>query len=171
MLKGCGNTIIEDTPEMQLAKKLEAERLAQELVDAATTAAANQAYNEEAALEGVGGSTTVNTATTATPAVINIPANYIQSTSAIVGGDVVNLGIPAVVSGRGVCYYAEGSSPSNATCLPTAGATSTGIFSIQISSLTPATKYNYYAYAENSTGRSYVPWSTFTTLAATVPAL
>ena len=169
VLKGCGNTIIEETPEMQLAKKLEAERLAQEAIDAATTAAAYAAYDAEAVIEGVGA--TANTATTSTPAVINIPANYIQSTSAIVGGDVINLGVPAVVSGRGVCYYSEGSSPSNATCLPTSGSTSTGIFSIQISSLTPATKYNYYAYAENSTGRSSVPWSSFTTLAATVPAL
>ena len=97
-----------------------------------------------------------------TPTAVNITA-----TTATLGGDVSSDGGAAII-GVGVVYAptAVDSNPqigdtvaSNAT-----GTATTGVFTVNVSGLTPNTVYSYAAYATNSLGVSYSVTGIFVTL-------
>ncbi len=112
--------------------------------------------------------TTTTTTTTSTtgvaPSVTNSLATSIQTNSAVIYASVISLGVPASLTGRGVCYYKDGTSnASNAVCVSEGGLT-TGTYTLPIYPLTSGTTYWYSAYADNATGRGTTPWLSFTTL-------
>ncbi len=107
----------------------------------------------------------------AVPALDSPSASSITATSAVLGATVQSLGVPSVVTARGVCV---GTSPnpsweSGATCLA-AGLSQEvpGTFTVSAAFLAPATTYHFRGFATNSTGTGYSIDSTFTTEAAPV---
>ena len=93
------------------------------------------------------------------PTVTSPTATSITTTSAILGANVVSLGIPASISARGTCY---GTSPNPMTNCLAQGGTTTGVYSHSRTSLTPNTTYYYRGYAINATGTGYSADGTFT---------
>lgn len=99
---------------------------------------------------------------------IDTPASSaITSSSATLGATVQSLGIPAVISARGVCYSSSTSSPSltnGATCVTgTLSQTVPSAFTISASSLVSNTLYYYRGYTTNSIGTAYTANTSFTT--------
>ena len=124
------------------------------------------------ATNGIGTSYTspVSTFTTlASPTVITPTSTSITSNSATLGGNVSNDG-GSTVTERGILYAltsANGNPQlggSGVTKLTASG--TTGIFSVNASSLTTGSAYSFVVYATNALGTTYTsPVSTFTTLA------
>ena len=117
--------------------------------------------------------TSVSTFTTGAivPTVTTPTSANVASTSATLGGDVTSDGGASIIK-RGVLY-----APTASDSTPTLGdgiaaeatdsASTTGVFTENVSSLTPGTGYSFVAFATNSAGTTYTsPVSTFTTLAA-----
>lgn len=100
------------------------------------------------------------TSSNAIPTVISPTASSITATSATLGANVTSLGLPAAISSRGVCYSSTSQFPSS-PCKAATG-TTTGVFNVNVSSLTPNTLYYYRGYATNTTGTGYSAVSTFT---------
>lgn len=98
----------------------------------------------------------------ATPTVATHPADEIQSTQALCGGNVSDQGSSAA-SERGIEYTTTPNDPANVNTRVKAGA-GTGHFSASITGLTPSTMYYARAYALNSEGAGYGPYISFTTL-------
>lgn len=92
-------------------------------------------------------------------------SSSINSTSATLGGNVTASG-GATVTERGV-VYATTSNPTTANNKVQIGS-GLGVFSQNVTGLTPSTTYHVRAYAINSVGTSYGADSVFTTLAAQV---
>jgi hypothetical protein len=82
----------------------------------------------------------------------------ITSTTAILGGNVTSDG-GATITARGVVYalYSANSNPQLAgTGVTTVvGSGTTGVFTVNVTGLTPGAIYSYAAYATNSSGTSY----------------
>jgi prepilin-type N-terminal cleavage/methylation domain-containing protein len=95
------------------------------------------------------------------PTVTSPTSASIASTSAVLGANVTNLGLPAIISARGVCYATTANPITN--CTPE-GSAITGIFTQSISSLSVGTLYYYRGYATNAKGTAYSIDGTFTTL-------
>ena len=105
----------------------------------------------------------------AAPTVTTPTSTAVTATSATLGGDVTSDG-SATVTARGVVYAVTstnsdpqlgGTGVSNATTSGT-----TGVFTVNVSSLTPGTAYSFAAYATNSEGTGYTSVGTFTTLSS-----
>ena len=122
-------------------------------------------------------STATATVTPATLPSVTAPSSAsVSSSAATLGGNVTNDG-GAVLSTRGVVYSrtAINSNPQiggvGVTNVPTSG--TTGIFTVNVSALTPGTAYTFAAYATNNQGTGYCSISSFVTLSsdATLSAL
>ncbi len=101
------------------------------------------------------------------PAVSTVAASSITQTTASSEGNVTSEGASPVLA-RGICW----STTINPTIVDnkTTDGEGTGTFSSSITGLTSGIAYHIRAYATNSTGTSYGPDMTFTTL-GTVPTL
>lgn len=94
------------------------------------------------------------------PTVITIEPTKISYNSATCGGNVTSDGNSTVVQ-RGVCYGIAQNPPIfDQTVL---GGTGTGLFSCELTGLSPNTKYYVRAYATNDEGTSYGAQKEFTT--------
>jgi uncharacterized membrane protein len=98
-----------------------------------------------------------------TPTAVNVTA-----TTATLGGTVESDG-GAAITGIGVVYApsAVDSNPQvgDGVASTATGTGTTGVFTVNVSGLTPGTDYSYTAYATNSMGASYSMTGSFTTLA------
>ena len=100
------------------------------------------------------------------PAVTTPTSANVTSTTATLGGNVIDDG-GSTITARGVVYAptATNSNPvlgGNGVTNATTSGTS-GVFNINVTSLTPGTDYTFKAYATNSLGTGYSTSSTFTT--------
>lgn len=119
-------------------------------------------------VSAVAGNTFTTPAPPATaPTVTSPTSTNVTALSATLGGNVTSDG-GATISERGVVYAATSANANptingtGVTKVTAAGAT--GVFTINVSSLTAGTGYSYKAYAINSAGTSYSSVGTFTTL-------
>lgn len=124
-----------------------------------TAATVTQSATTSYALSGSTSAPTVTTPTSAS----------ITSTTATLGGNVTSDG-GATVTARGVVIAATATN-SNPQIGGTgvtniAGTGTTGVFTVNVASLTPGTAYTFAAYATNSVGTSYCTTSTFTATAS-----
>ena len=94
------------------------------------------------------------------PTVINPTATSIAISTAILGAEVTSLGVPALISERGICY---GETPAPTNCVAEGG-TNLGVFTQNITGLNVGTSYYYRGYAINATGTAYGEDGTFVTL-------
>ena len=100
------------------------------------------------------------------PSVTTPSSASVSSSTATLGGNVTNDG-GAVLSARGVIYSqtAINSNPQiggvGVTNVPTSG--TTGIFTVNVSALTPGTAYTFAAYATKNQGTGYCSISSFVT--------
>jgi hypothetical protein len=103
------------------------------------------------------------------PAVTTPTSANVTATSATLGGNVTSDG-GAAVTERGVVYAstATNSDPqiggTGVTKVTTSG--TTGVFTVNVTGLSPNTGYTFKAYAINSGGTRYTSAATFTTVAA-----
>jgi uncharacterized protein (TIGR02145 family) len=95
-------------------------------------------------------------------------ASTITLTTAVSGGNVTSDGGGNVTS-RGVCW-GPGANPTTAASTTTNG-TGLGVFTSNLTGLTPNTTYHIRAYAINSAGTAYGEDRTFTTNPVVVPIL
>jgi len=102
------------------------------------------------------------------PTVTTTAATNILLTTATVGGNVTSDG-GATVTARGVCWSTTAGPDITGT--KTSDGTGTGVFTSDLSGLTPATTYYIRAYASNSVGTSYGTELTFTTAAMVAPTV
>ncbi|MBJ7285211.1 MAG: cadherin-like beta sandwich domain-containing protein, partial [Akkermansiaceae bacterium] len=110
------------------------------------------------------------------PSVTTPSSASVSSSTATLGGNVTNDG-GAALSVRGIVYSqtAINSNPQiggvGVTNVPTSG--TTGIFTVNVSALTPGTAYTFAAYATNNQGTGYSSIGSFVTLSsdATLSAL
>jgi len=118
------------------------------------------------ALGGAALAFTLNAAA-AVPTVIAPNKSFISSTGATLSGNVSSNG-GAALTARGVVYSLTSANAdptiggTGVTTVPE-GSTTTGAFSVVVSSLTANSAYTYKAYATNSTGTGYTAADTFTT--------
>jgi hypothetical protein len=98
------------------------------------------------------------------PVVTTTAVTSITSSTATSGGNVISDGGEPVTA-RGVCWNTA-PNPTTANSSTLSG-TGTGIFTSNLTSLTPSTTYFVRAYATNSLGTSYGLQDTFTTAAVT----
>jgi probable HAF family extracellular repeat protein len=102
------------------------------------------------------------------PPTVDTPtAASVTATTATLGGTVEDNG-GATVSAVGVVYapWSANSSPQlgGAGVSVATGTGTTGVFTVNVSDLTPGTDYSYAAYASNSLGVTYSPVDIFSTL-------
>ena len=95
------------------------------------------------------------------PVIITTSITGISQTSAVSGGDITSDG-GADITAKGVCWGT--SQNPTLTDNKTSDGTGTGIFTSNLTSLTPKSIYNVRAYATNSAGTSYGNEVTFSTL-------
>ena len=94
-------------------------------------------------------------------------STLITGNSATLGGSVTGDG-GATITSRGVVYSLTGTNNNpqlggnGVTSATTSG--TTGVFTVLVSGLTPASGYSFAAYATNSVGTAYTTTGTFTTL-------
>lgn len=138
------------------------------------------APDEDSSATGVDGDQSLNNAsasgaaylftlpTAATAPLVTAPTSAsITATTATLGGNVTGDG-GATITERGIVYALTGTNadPSiggtGVTQVTTTG--TTGIFTLPVTGLSPASGYSYKAYATNSIGTTYTSAATFTTL-------
>ena len=106
--------------------------------------------------------------TFALPTLTTGTATSVTISSATLGANVISLGNPSSISERGICY---GLTEFPTNCVASTG-TSTGSYTLDVSSLTRCTLYYYRGYANNITsGIGYSIGNTFTTSCAVLPIL
>jgi uncharacterized protein (TIGR02145 family) len=94
------------------------------------------------------------------PSVTTSPVSLITAYTATSGGEVTNDG-GGSVSERGICYSTSTNPTTSNTKIT--GGSGTGLFSCDLTGLTPATTYHIRAYAVNLAGTSYGEDVSFTT--------
>jgi hypothetical protein len=100
------------------------------------------------------------------PSLTTTPATGITTTTATSGGDVTAMGT-STVTARGVCWS---TSPNPTVADPkTTNGNGIGMFSSNITGLTPNTTYYLRAYATNGIGTAYGNEISFSTLAPSTP--
>jgi len=97
------------------------------------------------------------------PTVVTNPVTDITSISATGGGEVIT-DSGAAITARGVCW-STAPGPTILLATKTNNGTGTGIFTSNITGLSPGTTYYFRAYATNSTGTAYGNQDSFVTLA------
>ncbi len=100
------------------------------------------------------------------PVVTTGAVTAINTTIATVSGNVTNDG-GATISARGICWGTSLNPDTSSTHSTETG--TTGVFTSNLTGLTPATLYHVRAYAINSVGLSYGADVTFTTQVAGIP--
>ena len=131
-----------------------------------------QSYNGNIPLGG-GGATAINVA--ASGAGVNAPlvttgtASPINSTTATLAGTIVSTGCTAI-SAYGVEYSTTNNFPNGTGIAVPSTNLSGGIFSSDLTGLTPSTLYYYHAYATNGAGTGYGAQQSFTTTSGIPPA-
>jgi hypothetical protein len=109
---------------------------------------------------------TIEATGTEPPTVATPTSDALTPSTATLGGDVTDDGSSAITV-RGVVYSKTGLNPdpeiggANVTNATAAG--TTGVFTVDVSSLTEATQYSFKAYATNALGTSYTTVANFTT--------
>ena len=123
-----------------------------------------RAYATNSAGTGYGPVQTFKTKLNSVPSLTTLNTSNIKSTSVSSGGNISDIGSSNVTE-VGVCYSTTNTSPTtaNITTKGTAPSAGTGVFTINITSLTRGTKYYLRAYAINSKGTGYGALETFTT--------
>jgi hypothetical protein len=105
--------------------------------------------------------------TPVSPTVTSPTSTIATATSNMLGGNVTSDGGVPVIS-RGVVYSptSTNSDPliGGAGVTNVVGTGTTGVFNVNVTSLTPGVSYSYKAYATNSIGTGYTTTGTFTTL-------
>lgn len=101
-------------------------------------------------------------AATGTPNLITSEASLITNTSALLGGSITSTGDCGLVK-HGIVISTYNNPTISQTTFPDVSINGTGIFSITVGSLLPATKYYARAYATNCNGTSYGNEIIFTT--------
>jgi len=96
----------------------------------------------------------------AAPTVTSPTSTSITQTTATIGANVTSLGYPASISARGMCY---GTGPIPGTNCASAGGTTLGVFTRNITGLIRNTTYYYRGYATNAYGSGYSVDGTFRT--------
>jgi hypothetical protein len=137
------------------------------------TPTAVQSYSGNIQLSG-GGASAVNVAVTGaginTMAGVNTDApTAITNTSATGNGEIFTPGCSAVTAYGVVYSTTNGFNPATAGTIQAGSNLSSGIFSVNMTGLTPGTVYYYVAYATNAGGTSYGTQQTFTTTAGAAP--
>jgi hypothetical protein len=117
----------------------------------------------------IGTFTTPSAPTITSPTVANV-----TSSSATLGGNVTGGGGLAILQ-RGVVFSATATNNNpliggNGVTTFTATSSGTGVFTVNVTGLQPATQYSFKAFAINSVSTVYTTVATFTTL-ATVPTV
>lgn len=107
------------------------------------------------------------------PTVASPTSAALTATSVTLGGDVIATNGAAIVT-RGVLFAPTltNSAPvfgGTGVVAATAATAGTGVFTVNLTDLTPATAYSFRAYATNSTGVGYSPLAIFTTPATASP--
>ena len=87
------------------------------------------------------------------PALTTDAVTVFSSTTAMLGGNIIDAGIPEYTE-RGVCYYTS-SNPTTANSRLVASGTGTGIFSVNAIGLVQGVRYYVRAYAINASGTVY----------------
>ena len=100
---------------------------------------------------------------TSQPVLTTASASNITATTATLGGNITNVGVPAYTE-RGVCYSTS-QNPTTANNKTQVTGSGTGSFSANVSSLTANTTYYVRAYAINPQRTTYGTQVSFTTLA------
>jgi len=103
---------------------------------------------------------TLTTPAITAPSIQSPTKTSITSTTATLGGNPTSDNGGAI-TGRGVCVGTSVNPALGGTCFSTSG--TTGVFTVNATSLTASTLYHYRAYATNSVGTSYTTDDTFTT--------
>jgi uncharacterized protein (TIGR02145 family) len=119
-----------------------------------------RAYATNSAGTGYGDELTFVTSAILDPTVTSTAATAITQTGATAGGNVTADG-GATVTARGIVYALTADPTLSNTVV--AGGTGTGIFTADLTGLTPGTIYHFRAYATNSAGTAYGADLTFTT--------
>jgi hypothetical protein len=101
-----------------------------------------------------------NTPPPAVPTVTSPTATSIAQTTATIGANVTSLGAPATISARGMCYAKYPIPDINCA---SAGGTTLGTFTRNVTGLMRNTTYYYRGYATNATGSGYSVDGTFRT--------
>jgi uncharacterized protein (TIGR02145 family) len=102
------------------------------------------------------------------PSLTTNAATSITTNSAISGGNVTSDG-GEIVTARGICY-ATTNNPTITNNI-VSGGSGTGIFTTNLTGLTPGTTYYVRAYATNSLGTAYGNEISFTTTSVSLPVL
>jgi len=103
---------------------------------------------------------TISSIVLSLPTVTTTEATSITSTEVTTGGNVTSDG-GAAVTARGVAYGTTTNPTISGTS--TSDGSGTGVFTSQLSGLTPSTIYYVRAYATNAVGTAYGDQITFTT--------
>jgi hypothetical protein len=106
-------------------------------------------------------------AQTSLPVVTSPTSAAVNFTVATLGGNVTNNGA-LTLSARGVVYSITGTNNNpiiggTGVTQVVEGGTGTGVFTVNLTGLTPGTAYSFKAYATNSLGTSYTSGGTFST--------
>lgn len=94
------------------------------------------------------------------PTISSPTANDITYSTATLGANLVDLGIPALISERGTCWGTTANPTTN--CVAEGGNT-IGVFAQNRTGFSPGTLYYYRGYAINTTGTAYSEDGTFST--------
>lgn len=127
-----------------------------------------RAYATSQVGTGYGQELSFTTGTT-TPTVVTTPILNTTSTMAPGGGEVLSDG-GAPVTSRGVCWNTAGT-PVYPTDSNRLSGTGLGVFSVDLTNLTPSTQYYARAFAVNSVGTGYGQQEEFVTQAASLPTV
>ncbi len=118
-----------------------------------------RAYATNSAGTAYGNEITFDTNPVVAPTLTTAVATAITQTSATSGGNVTSDG-GAAVTARGICF-ATTADPTLSNTVVTSGS-GTGVFTSDLTGLTPGTMYHVRAYATNSSGTGYGNDITFT---------
>ncbi len=102
------------------------------------------------------------TSVSSLPILTTTAASVITTATAVSGGSISSDG-GATITARGVCWSTT-ANPTIAVTTKTTDGTGTGIFTSNLTGLTPNTNFHIRAYATNSVGTAYGPDLSFTTL-------
>ena len=106
------------------------------------------------------------TYTKSIPTVTSQSWSSVTGTTVTLNANVTSLGNPGAISARGFCYGAIGIAT---TCVNASG-TTTGSYSLGVTSLSPCKDYTYRGFATNTAGTGYSAVDTFTTSCIALPS-
>lgn len=100
-----------------------------------------------------------------TPPAIGNPSSTSGATTATLGGNITALGCSTTITTIGIEYSTTNGFANGAgTIVSESGTFTTGVFTLNVSSLTSNTTYYFKAFATSASGTTYTSQGTFTTL-------